>query len=101
MDNQEMTNTAVTEYNLIDAFKMLGLPLRWEIIKMVSEAGEVGMTHYEICEQLEKHLGAWPQLKRLSEAGVLIKTTYDSRDVRYTLNTALMRTLVSQLQNIL
>jgi len=91
----------VAEYNLIDAFKMIGLPLRWQIITMISEAGEVGLTHYEICEKLERHLGAWPQLKRLTEANVLIKETFDSRDVRYTVNHKMIHNMISQLQNIL
>jgi len=82
-------------------FKMLGLPIRYLILTMIAEAGEVGMTHYEVCEKLDRHLGAWPQLKRMTDAGLLIKITHDSRDVRYTMNHETFKEMRKALDNFL
>jgi len=97
----EKQTEKIEETTLIEAFKLIGLPIRWQILGMLAEAGETGMTHYEICERLDRHLGAWPQLQRMTNANVITKVTYDSRDVRYTANEETIKEMINTLQNLI
>lgn len=89
------------ESSMIGQCRMLGLPIRWQILQILKEAGDAGLTHGEISDKLGRSLGAWPQLKRLVEAELIVKTVIDSRDVRYTLNLSGIQALLRNIEGSL